>query len=680
MFSSLNSLLLFFCFAGNGLEISQNVWCWIAGTRWGTRLAGFCGGSGGMVSPWRVATVAAVVVLMAVTAAAAVEESGVVEAPSFLSGMMSGLSTLPVIGNVLRASVHPLYQPLVSPLQPAPITREDAAGEDGERCFGELGCLSLPDTFFHPVHRPINLPPYRREQVGVTFTVHTREDPRGTPVPALQVEAVLNTSFTPQRPTKFIIHGFLDHTGVTWMLDMVRALLTALDLNVVTVDWSGGSQALYSQATTNTRLVGLEVAHFIHFLKNKFGLDPRDVHIIGHSLGSHTAGYAGERVAGLGRITGLDPAEPFFQFMPPSVRLDPSDALFVDVIHSDADSIFNLGAGFGLRQPVGHLDFYPNDGRGQPGCDSLARVPLTALTDGVNLLEGLDAAQKEFIACHHNRAAKLFTDSILSPCPYTAFQCTSYTHYLKGECVNCGQDGKRCARLGLYADRWLGDNLTQVEMYLSTGPGPHYCLYHYLLTVEVADPEGIGGSAHGRLRVSLITEDGEIKDFDLSKERPLALKRGQSYSFFLEHPRDLSFATEALVHWTYEADIFNPLSYCVIFCDTSLAITRLTLASVDVRARDKERREKASEAMTKTNQDQDQDQVVVMCHKQGRAVVRVQSEAMVKVVASPNCPNASTTSSHTLPAEAAVSVTRNLTMELVNAGLESLSSVISAIT
>ena len=57
------------------------------------------------------------------------------------------------------------------------------------------------------------------------------------------------------------------------------------------------------------------------------------------------SGYAGERVAGLGRITGLDPAEPFFQFMPPSVRLDPTDALLVDVIHTDADSIFNLGAG-----------------------------------------------------------------------------------------------------------------------------------------------------------------------------------------------------------------------------------------------------------------------------------------------------------------------------------------------
>ena len=65
----------------------------------------------------------------------------------------------------------------------------------------------------------------------------------------------------------------------------------------------------------------------------------KDVHIIGHSLGAHIAGYAGERVPGLARITGLDPAEPLFQDMPEFVRLDPSDAHFVDVIHTDAKSI-----------------------------------------------------------------------------------------------------------------------------------------------------------------------------------------------------------------------------------------------------------------------------------------------------------------------------------------------------
>lgn len=34
------------------------------------------------------------------------------------------------------------------------------------------------------------------------------------------------------------------------------------------------------------------------------GLEPENVHIIGHSLGAHIAGYAGKRLKNLGRITG----------------------------------------------------------------------------------------------------------------------------------------------------------------------------------------------------------------------------------------------------------------------------------------------------------------------------------------------------------------------------------------
>ena len=40
--------------------------------------------------------------------------------------------------------------------------------------------------------------------------------------------------------------------------------------------------------------------------------------------------------------------------------------LFVDVIHSNAKPLVDMGAG--LYEPCGHVDFYPNGGQEQPGC------------------------------------------------------------------------------------------------------------------------------------------------------------------------------------------------------------------------------------------------------------------------------------------------------------------------
>jgi len=44
-------------------------------------------------------------------------------------------------------------------------------------------------------------------------------------------------------------------------------LLDYDDFNVISVDWGGGSSALYSQAAANTRLVALEVAALIKALQ-----------------------------------------------------------------------------------------------------------------------------------------------------------------------------------------------------------------------------------------------------------------------------------------------------------------------------------------------------------------------------------------------------------------------------
>lgn len=81
------------------------------------------------------------------------------------------------------------------------------------------------------------------------------------------------------------------------------------------------------------------------------GLDPKDIHLVGHSLGSQIAGFAGKTFKILtghqvGRITGLDPAGPCFSHIDDDLRLKPSDAVYVDVIHSN-------GGVYGLKDPVG---------------------------------------------------------------------------------------------------------------------------------------------------------------------------------------------------------------------------------------------------------------------------------------------------------------------------------------
>ena len=47
---------------------------------------------------------------------------------------------------------------------------------------------------------------------------------------------------------------------------MTNLFLQKDDVNVIVIDWGGGSVGLYSQSAANTRLVGLEVAALINYL------------------------------------------------------------------------------------------------------------------------------------------------------------------------------------------------------------------------------------------------------------------------------------------------------------------------------------------------------------------------------------------------------------------------------
>ena len=63
-------------------------------------------------------------------------------------------------------------------------------------------------------------------------------------------------------------------------------------------------------------------------------------------------------------VLNLDPAGPGFDPLNVRDRLDPTDAAFVDVIHSNAAT--SLIVGLGYQDLLGHVDFYPNGGSAQP--------------------------------------------------------------------------------------------------------------------------------------------------------------------------------------------------------------------------------------------------------------------------------------------------------------------------
>ncbi|XP_072745945.1 inactive pancreatic lipase-related protein 1 [Anoplolepis gracilipes] len=280
------------------------------------------------------------------------------------------------------------------------------------------------------------------EREPATFKLYTRENPFGEEQLFLNNTEVLYAShFNESRPTKFIVHGFSDTGNEGWIRDLIDAYLHYQDVNVIVVGWGILASDTYPVAAKNTRLVGDYLGQFLEFLNRDSNLEYKDVHISGHSLGSYVAGFAGAYHDGrIGRITGLDP--PLFEtisgVVDPEYRLDPTDAQFVDVIHTS-------GPVFGFLAPLGHADFYPNEGKiPQPGCSFVPTITY----------------------CSHSRAHQLMTESIGSTVGFKARMCESWEKYKEQLC-----DYNPVVLMGEYASTSL-----RGKFYLSTNSASPYAL------------------------------------------------------------------------------------------------------------------------------------------------------------------------------------------------------------
>lgn len=231
------------------------------------------------------------------------------------------------------------------------------------------------------------------------------------------ITRMATSEFNPTSRTIVMISGYLSGDRDDWMESSKETWLR-LDpnANVILVSWKDSNRYIYGKAVAVTPLVARQITIFLYYLAELFGTRLTDdafasnIHFIGHSLGAHIGAFVGQDLGGkMGRITGLDPAGPSFDTAEPRHRLDRSDAKLVLAIHTNGGklSYMNLiasgatqvlgsvvdrlpimnrvvdtivkgeytGEGdtawFGINQQVGHIDYYANNGRVQPGCAGL---------------------------------------------------------------------------------------------------------------------------------------------------------------------------------------------------------------------------------------------------------------------------------------------------------------------
>nr|XP_035940594.1 lipase member H isoform X2 [Halichoerus grypus] len=288
------------------------------------------------------------------------------------------------------------------------------------------------------------------------------------------------------KKTTFIVHGFRPTgSAPVWMEDLVQGLLDVEDMNVVVVDWNrGATTVIYNHASSKTRKVAIVLKGFIdQMLVQGASLD--DIYMIGVSLGAHIAGFVGKMYNGqLGRITGLDPAGPLFNGRPPEDRLDPGDAQFVDVIHSDID---------GLR----------------------------------------------YFKCDHQRSVYLYLSSLRENCSITAYPCDSYRDYRNGKCIHCGIPQKEsCPLLGYYADNWKEylkrKDPPMTKAFFDTAEEEPYCIYHYFVDIITWNKS----IRRGSITIKLRDRDGNITESKINHE-PAVFQKYHQVSLLARFNQDL---------------------------------------------------------------------------------------------------------------------------------------------
>lgn len=207
-------------------------------------------------------------------------------------------------------------------------------------------------------------------------------------------------SFDYSKPTRVIIHGFWNSHNSRINKALRKVYTENFDYNLIVVSYSRVSRDVcYRIARSRVGILARRIAFFLDAVLGSNDWQWKNLIVIGHSLGAHTAGVVGRTVkkGRIGAIFALDPAKPGFESATAENRLRSDDADHVECIHSNGNTL-------GLFDSLCQLDFYPNFGKEQPGCTWTRDL------------------------CSHSRAWKYYVESLTSN--FTANQCDSMDEIL----------------------------------------------------------------------------------------------------------------------------------------------------------------------------------------------------------------------------------------------------------
>ncbi|KAF5301941.1 hypothetical protein FQR65_LT08676 [Abscondita terminalis] len=444
---------------------------------------------------------------------------------------------------------------------------------NASKCFGSYGCFELSPPWISK-HRPISLFPEDIAKIEPNFFFFSRTNPTERILIDLDdFDFVLTNNIDPLLPMYTITHGFLEGGDRNWIKLITKELLIRENCNIIVIDWHGGSDPPYSQAVANIRLVGAIAAHLLADLARHTGEKKlKHVHSIGHSLGAHLSAYIGYTLQKdfnlkLGRISGLDPAEPHFAKSQAPVRLDRSAAYYVDVIHTDASAF--IRGGLGIVESVGHVDYYPNGGNNQPGCDRSVMQSIS-LESG-SFFKGM----RSFLGCNHIRSHLLFLESINTKCPFSSITCNAYEDLVNGTCFDCDQNGQNCLTFGFHGkahyDRLVKNKVIRPQQhlvqYLMTGAENPFCTMHYRITVDMSNSSE--SKTHSGEIGQLIFKVHNTRDGKGGHSGELPLNEGGYHGPGMQiravvPGQPVAHLKTVDIEWRYTSSVLNPLTWRLV--------------------------------------------------------------------------------------------------------------------